>query len=208
MYSWGSPLLKVKVKTVLPLRGQISSKLVGPQAWSFRLGPGVHLAPRDELCPLGGLFTDSFTPRGEHSLMFRRMKQWSGGFHPWGVTSSLGELHHPWEPYLPLGAYLKTGLCPPSKKQVRLTVDPMGTLSFAKSPPAFTYDWNWGPMLWLNLEKISKNAASLCKCLIVSLVLKQNDNFYENIAWKSDHNSNPWSQCLKNIIQKATQFHI
>jgi hypothetical protein len=30
--------------------------------------------PRGELFPLGGLFTRLFTPRDEHSLMFRRMK--------------------------------------------------------------------------------------------------------------------------------------
>jgi hypothetical protein len=29
---------------------------------------GVNLAPRGEICPLGGMFTPSFTPRGEHSV--------------------------------------------------------------------------------------------------------------------------------------------
>jgi hypothetical protein len=33
-----------------------------------------EFAPRGELCPLGGMFTLSFTPRGEHSILFRRME--------------------------------------------------------------------------------------------------------------------------------------
>jgi hypothetical protein len=32
------------------------------------------VAPRGELCPLGEMFTPSFTPRGEHSVAFRRME--------------------------------------------------------------------------------------------------------------------------------------
>jgi hypothetical protein len=34
------------------------------------LTPGVNLAPRGEICPLGGMFT----PRGEHPLLFRGME--------------------------------------------------------------------------------------------------------------------------------------
>jgi hypothetical protein len=34
----------------------------------------VNFAPRGVICPLGGLFTPSFTPRGEHSLLFKRME--------------------------------------------------------------------------------------------------------------------------------------
>jgi hypothetical protein len=44
----------------------------GPQGITSPLG--VNLAPRGELCPLGVKFTPSFTPRGEHSLLFRRME--------------------------------------------------------------------------------------------------------------------------------------
>jgi hypothetical protein len=29
--------------------------------------PGVNLAPRVKICSLVGMFTPSFTPRGEHS---------------------------------------------------------------------------------------------------------------------------------------------
>jgi hypothetical protein len=53
-----------------------------------------------------GIFTLSFTSRGEHSLMFRRMK----GLHTWGITSPLGANFtsggqlHPWGPTSPLGA--------------------------------------------------------------------------------------------------------
>jgi hypothetical protein len=35
-----------------------------------------------EICPLGGMFTPSFTPRGEHSLLFRRMEDRSENFIP------------------------------------------------------------------------------------------------------------------------------
>jgi hypothetical protein len=35
------------------------------------------LAPRVEIVPLGGMFTPAFTPRGEHALLFRRIK-WRG----------------------------------------------------------------------------------------------------------------------------------
>jgi hypothetical protein len=34
----------------------------------------VNLAPRGEICPLGVKFTPSFTLRGEHLLLFRRME--------------------------------------------------------------------------------------------------------------------------------------
>jgi hypothetical protein len=34
----------------------------------------LPLAPRGEICPLGGMFTPLFTPRGEHSLQFRRIE--------------------------------------------------------------------------------------------------------------------------------------
>jgi hypothetical protein len=44
----------------------------GPQGITSPLG--VNLAPRGELFPLGVNFTLSFTPRGEHSLLFRRME--------------------------------------------------------------------------------------------------------------------------------------
>jgi hypothetical protein len=38
------------------------------------------LAPRCELCPLGGMFTPLFTPRGEHSLLFGRIDGLSVNF--------------------------------------------------------------------------------------------------------------------------------
>jgi hypothetical protein len=54
-------------------------------------------APRGEICPLGVKFTPSFTPRGEHSLLFRRMEGQTGDnftprgqSHPGGTTSPLG----------------------------------------------------------------------------------------------------------------------
>jgi hypothetical protein len=36
--------------------------------------PGVYLAPGGEVCLLGGVLSPSFTPRGEHSILFRRME--------------------------------------------------------------------------------------------------------------------------------------
>jgi hypothetical protein len=52
--------------------------------------PGVNLALRGEICPLGEMFTPSFTPRGEHSLLFRRMEGWTYNFAPKGQNSPLG----------------------------------------------------------------------------------------------------------------------
>jgi hypothetical protein len=42
------------------------------------------LAPRGEICHLGGMFTPSFTPRGEQSLLFRRMEGQTDNFTPKG----------------------------------------------------------------------------------------------------------------------------
>jgi hypothetical protein len=39
-------------------------------------------APRVEICPLGGMFTPSFTPRSEISLLFRRMEGPTENFTP------------------------------------------------------------------------------------------------------------------------------
>jgi hypothetical protein len=33
------------------------------------MAPGAKFAPRGEICPLGGIVTPLFTPRGEHSLL-------------------------------------------------------------------------------------------------------------------------------------------
>jgi hypothetical protein len=54
----------------------------GPQGLISPLG--VNLAPRGELCPLGVKFTPLFTPRGEHSLLFRRMEGQTNNFTLWG----------------------------------------------------------------------------------------------------------------------------
>jgi hypothetical protein len=56
--------------------------MVRPQEWSLPLG--VKLAPSGELCPLEGMFTPSFTPRGEHSKLFRRMEGRTEKFTPTG----------------------------------------------------------------------------------------------------------------------------
>jgi hypothetical protein len=77
---------------------QFLTTLVGPQGRGEVCPLGANLAPRCELCYLGVLFTPSFTPRGEHSLMFRRTKGQTEGLHPWGITSLLGDKFHPWGP--------------------------------------------------------------------------------------------------------------
>jgi hypothetical protein len=43
---------------------------------------GVNLAPGGEICPLGVKFTPSFTPRGEHPVLFRRMEGQTENFTP------------------------------------------------------------------------------------------------------------------------------
>jgi hypothetical protein len=76
----------------------------------WTLPPGVNFAPWGELCPLGGLFTPSFTPRGAHSLMVRRTKGRTEGLHPWEITSPLGKNFTSWGPISTLGVKLKTGV--------------------------------------------------------------------------------------------------
>jgi hypothetical protein len=60
----------------------------------------VKLDPRGELCPLGGMFTPPFTPRGEHYLLFRRMEGQTENFTPRdlpprGQSSILGDYFVP-----------------------------------------------------------------------------------------------------------------
>jgi hypothetical protein len=81
------------------------------------LPPGVKFAPRGELCPLGGMFTPSFAPRGEHTPLFRRM---GGGkqrisppvynFTPRGQNSLIGDNFDPGGQSLPLWVKLRMGL--------------------------------------------------------------------------------------------------
>jgi hypothetical protein len=58
--------------------------------------------PRGEVCPLGGMFTPSFTPRVEHSLLFRRIEGKQrisppgDNFTPRGQNSPLGVKVCPW----------------------------------------------------------------------------------------------------------------
>jgi hypothetical protein len=60
------------------------------------------------------MFTPSFTPGSEHSLLFKRMEGQAMNFNP---TSTQGDKIHPWgttSPWgsqsLPLGAKLRMGL--------------------------------------------------------------------------------------------------
>jgi hypothetical protein len=59
----------------------------------FKTSP---LAPRGEICSIGGMFTTLFTPRGEHSLLFTRMEGWTDNFSPRGyITWTLGGQNSP-----------------------------------------------------------------------------------------------------------------
>jgi hypothetical protein len=56
----------------------------------------MYITYSDLNIPIGGMFTPSFTRRGEHSLLFRRMEGQTENFspreyfHPWGAKSPLG----------------------------------------------------------------------------------------------------------------------
>jgi hypothetical protein len=77
---------------------------------------GVNLAPMGEICPLGRMFTPSFTPKGDHSLLFRVMEGRTYNFiprellHPQGTKFNLGGQLRPWGQSLPPGAKLRMGL--------------------------------------------------------------------------------------------------
>jgi hypothetical protein len=63
--------------------------LLGEQRPLFNnmgLPPGVKFAPRGELCPIGEMFTPLFTPRGESTLLFRRIEGRSKELHTWGPS--------------------------------------------------------------------------------------------------------------------------
>jgi hypothetical protein len=53
------------------------------------------LAPRGELCPIGGIFTLSFTPRGEHYCL-KELRGEQILSPPGGITSPLGAKVCPW----------------------------------------------------------------------------------------------------------------
>jgi hypothetical protein len=63
--------------------------------WISRRGEllalGVNLAPVGFFCPLEETFSLSFTTRGEHYLLFRRMEGQTENVAPKGITSLLGE---------------------------------------------------------------------------------------------------------------------
>jgi hypothetical protein len=74
-------------------------------------GPFLNspLAPRVEFCLLGGIFTPSFTSKGEHYQLFRRMEGRTVNFTPRGL------LHpHPGDNIHPQGTIFTPGgpLCP------------------------------------------------------------------------------------------------
>jgi hypothetical protein len=61
------------------------------------------------------MFTPLFTPRGEHSLLFRRMEGRTENFTPREQNSPLGDNFAPGGQSLPLGAELRMGHCCPTR---------------------------------------------------------------------------------------------
>jgi hypothetical protein len=63
-----------------------TSRTSTSESWGpFLTSPlGVNLAHWGAICPLGGMSTPSFNPRGEHSLQFRRMEGQTENFTPRG----------------------------------------------------------------------------------------------------------------------------
>jgi hypothetical protein len=51
----------------------------------------INLTPRGEICPPGVMFIPSFPPRGEHSLLFRRMEGRAENFTPRAQNSPPGD---------------------------------------------------------------------------------------------------------------------
>jgi hypothetical protein len=61
-----------------------------------------EIGPWGELYPLGTMLTPSFNPRGEHSLLFRRIEGRTENFTPpQGITSPLGDKVLSWGTFRP-----------------------------------------------------------------------------------------------------------
>jgi hypothetical protein len=69
------------------------------------------LAPRGEMCSLGGMFTPSFTPRGEHSLQLRRMEGRTGNSTPGEQLAPGGQRLPLNESVIPRDFVRKPSLC-------------------------------------------------------------------------------------------------
>jgi hypothetical protein len=78
------------------------------QGWISTLG--VNLAPRGEICPLGGMFNPSFTLRDEHYIYY--LEEWRGEqrISPPGDKIHPGGQIRPWGQSLPLGVKLRMGI--------------------------------------------------------------------------------------------------
>jgi hypothetical protein len=57
--------------------------------------PRGELGPGGELCPLGRMFTPLFNPRGEYSLLFRRMEGPTENVTPYGTKFTPGSNFDP-----------------------------------------------------------------------------------------------------------------
>jgi hypothetical protein len=115
----------------------VNTRLIGdksPNLVTLTKRAILNFTPRGELGPqgwnlsLGGMFTPLFTPRGEHSLLLRRMEGRTENFtpkgklHPQGTTSPLGAK------FSPRGA-VKNG--------------PLSSICFPSSR-SDSFSWSWG----------------------------------------------------------------
>jgi hypothetical protein len=60
----------------------VFNNMVCPQGWSLPLR--MNLACGGELCTLKGMLSPLFTPKSEHSILFRRMEGRTENFTPRG----------------------------------------------------------------------------------------------------------------------------
>jgi hypothetical protein len=86
---------------------------LGSQRWAWppgmNLAPRVNLAPRDELCALGEMFTPSFAPRAEYSQSTGYIKEWRGEerIFTLGANFTPGDTVQPLGPTTPLGVKVR-----------------------------------------------------------------------------------------------------
>jgi hypothetical protein len=98
------------------------------------------------------MFTLSFTPRGGHSLLFRRMEGQTENFHNQGITSLLGDKVHPWgatsplEVKVPPRVKLKMGLCVKQADESVIKI-------FGSYLPTYISNGTWVIITWVCVYK-------------------------------------------------------
>jgi hypothetical protein len=137
----------------------------GPQECT---SPLMNLTPRGEICPLGGMFTPSFTPRGEHTILFIRMEVRTENFTPRGQNSPLGTASPPGSKF----AKLRMGLWPTQNTQKYICLTHFSISWFRK---------------WLQNEKwrLSKIFFPVARLATISVLRHLCVHVY-NIWWNSN----------------------